>query len=218
MNYISFSIWGNDPLYNIGIISNLKLIRTIYKDWKTVIFFDDTVPISTIRKISQYNTIQFNMSNSNLYGMFWRFLAADLPDAEYVCFRDADSRVSFREKLAVNEWISSGKSIHVMRDHPLHGIPFGADKMSILGGMWGCFAPNLQMMNLISDFKDASKKVYGQDQKFLQIIYDKFADDKITHDEFFEIYPFPIPRENKRFIGERIGVNEKPYNNDFLLI
>ncbi|HPC77997.1 MAG TPA: hypothetical protein PK811_06665, partial [bacterium] len=44
--------------------------------------------------------------------------------------RDTDSRLNPREADAVEEWIESGKSFHIMRDHPQHNVP-------ICGGMWG---------------------------------------------------------------------------------
>ena len=45
--------------------------------------------------------------------------------------RDLDSRLSFREKMAVDEWVESGLRFHVMRDHPSHSM------WPMSGGMWG---------------------------------------------------------------------------------
>jgi hypothetical protein len=53
--------------------------------------------------------------------MFWRFLVADDPTVDRYIIRDADSRLNMREKLAIDEWIASGKKIHILRDHPNHG-------------------------------------------------------------------------------------------------
>lgn len=45
--------------------------------------------------------------------------------------RDVDSRLSARDRMAVEEWIQSGEPFHVLRDHPAHcGWPINA-------GMWG---------------------------------------------------------------------------------
>jgi len=63
--------------------------------------------------------------------MFWRFLPASDPDMDILIVRDTDSRLGLRERLAVNEWLESGKNFHIMRDHPQHGT-------LILGGMWEC--------------------------------------------------------------------------------
>ena len=55
-------------------------------------------------------------------------------------------------------------------------------------------------------------------QTFLKTIYSIFENDKFTHDEFFENLPYPIKRENGRFIGERINIDESPFNQDWKLV
>ena len=44
--------------------------------------------------------------------------------------RDLDSRPSQREVDAVNDWLPSGKTYHIMRDNPVHNT-------KILGGAFG---------------------------------------------------------------------------------
>lgn len=39
MNYVSFSLWGDNPIYNVGIIKNAELMETIYPGWKMIVFF-----------------------------------------------------------------------------------------------------------------------------------------------------------------------------------
>ena len=63
--------------------------------------------------------------------MFWRFLASERPDCERVVFRDADSRISKGEKLAVDEWVNNDTVLHVMRDHPADGPPYGNNELGI---------------------------------------------------------------------------------------
>jgi hypothetical protein len=218
MNYISFSLWGDSPIYNIGAIRNAEQYKTFYPKWKMVLYYNNTVLTETIEKLKTLDVILIDMSNIKIYGMFWRFLAETIDDAEYVIFRDCDSRLSNREKLAVNEWIQSGKSLHIMRDHPAHHIPFGNDSIGILGGMWGIKSKEFPLKQLIYDYclnKDLS---YGSDQTFLKQIYNHFGENKFVHDEFFDKKPFPIERENGRFIGERININEEPLNDDYKFV
>jgi hypothetical protein len=33
MKYISFSLWGDKPIYNVGAIKNAELWKNIYPDW-----------------------------------------------------------------------------------------------------------------------------------------------------------------------------------------
>lgn len=218
MNYVSFSLWGDNPLYNVGAIRNSIQIKEIYPEWKMVLYYDNTVPYETIESLKSNDVMCIDVTNLKLYGMFWRFLASDIEDAEHVCFRDCDSRLSHREFLAVEEWIKSDKTLHVMRDHPAHRIPYGNNQLGILGGMWGIKSKTIPMTDLIKKFNQDKKLTYGSDQTFLRTIYQIFQNDRKTHDDFFENQPFPVKRENGRFIGERIDINENPVTDDYKIL
>lgn len=219
MNYIGFSLWGDKPIYNIGAIRNVDLCNKIYQGWKVIIYYDNSVPDNTIQELSKLNCVLVDMSKSKIFGCFWRFLCSDLPDCEYAIFRDTDSRVSDREKSAVDEWINSNKSIHIMRDHPAHRIPYGANSLGILAGMWGIKGKIINMRESIENFMtNNTLNRYGVDQTFLMSINEKFKNDNITHDEFFSKKPFPINRKNGRFIGERIDINENPLTEDYKIL
>jgi hypothetical protein len=215
MKYVSFSLWGNNPIYNVGIIRNAELMDKYYSDWEMVVFFDDSVPEETIKELQSKNVKTRLFVDKSIYGMFWRFYALDLPDCEYAIFRDADSRISMRESLAVDEWIRSGKSLHVMRDHPYHRIPAGNNQLGILGGMWGIKNGVLPITEMIYKFNKSKEHNYGNDQTFLKSVYSALENDRCTHDDFFEKKPFPIYRDGGRFVGERINVDETPVNDDW---
>jgi hypothetical protein len=69
--------------------------------------------------------------------MLWRFEPMYMyPVVECFMSRDIDTRIQPREVLAVNEWLESGKTLHIMRDHPQH-YP------RILGGMYGLHCKKL---------------------------------------------------------------------------
>ena len=217
-NYVSFSLWGNQPIYNVGAIRNAELMKTIYPDWKMIVYYDNTVPSDTINKLKYLDVIVKDMTGTDIYGMFWRFFAHDESDCQYSIFRDADARLTEREKLAVDEWINSGKSIHVMRDHPAHRIPYGNSGLGILGGMWGIKSGVIPLNDLIKRFPKSKELQYGNDQTFLKTIYSIFQDDRCTHDEFFENKPFPIKRNPGEFIGSRIDHNDMPVGTDHLAV
>ncbi len=180
-----------------------------------IVYYDNSVPTETIDKLKELDVITIDMTGKNIYGMFWRFLAENLPDSELSIFRDSDSRITIREKLAVDEWINSGKSLHVMRDHPAHGIPYGNISLGILGGMWGIKSKKIPLSDMIFKFNENRDLKYGSDQTFLKVVYDIFIDDKITHDEFYEKKPFPIKREYGRFVGDRIDEFDNPIGSDY---
>lgn len=218
MKYLSFSLWGDKPIYNVGAIKNAELWKQIYPEWQMVVYYDNTVPSQTIDKLKELDVLTIDFTDKNLYGMFWRFYAVDLPDSEYSIFRDCDSRITIRERMAVDEWIKSNKSLHVMRDHPAHRIPYGNDGLGILGGMWGIKSKVIPITDMIEKFRKDKNLSYGSDQTFLKTVYWVFQNDRTTHDEFFEKKPFPISREYGRFIGDRIDENNNPVGNDYLAI
>jgi len=133
---ISFSLWGDIPMYNVGAIRNAELVSQMYPDgWIARFYIGSDVPqktIDAIKELPATEIVDMSGTPNDWQGMFWRFYAINLEeDIDYVIFRDTDSRLSHREYMAVKEWISSGKTIHIMRDHPYHSEP-------IMGGMWGC--------------------------------------------------------------------------------
>tara|TARA_B100000524_G_scaffold316186_1_gene194644 strand:- start:36 stop:347 length:312 start_codon:yes stop_codon:yes gene_type:complete len=93
--------------------------------------------------------------------MFWRFLVAADASVDRFIVRDADSRLNPRERLAVEEWISSGHTLHSLRDHPNHERPLN-------GGMWGgtkaCVS---DMEDLVRQWKN--RDAYMGDLDFLNM-------------------------------------------------
>jgi hypothetical protein len=216
-NYISYSLWGDKPIYNTGIIRNIEQAKNIYPGWQVIVYHDNTVPEPIINSMKKAGALTTDMTGG-VYGMFWRFLAADLPDCNHVIFRDGDSRLSIREKLAVDEWTSSGNAIHIMRDHPYHQDPVDGIRHYILGGMWGIKGQLFDMKALIDDYCSEKKLDYGSDQIFLNQVYYRFKNSATIHDEFFSDLSFPVKRDGYRFIGERIDEHEKPADNDWKAI
>ena len=127
---ISYSLWGDTPMYNVGAVENAVNAEELYPDWICRYYVGESVPNETLEKLaSKANTELIMVKSSNDWtGMFWRFFAID--DSDVTIFRDTDSRLSNRERIAVNEWLESYQPLHIMRDHPLHSE-------RIMGGMWG---------------------------------------------------------------------------------
>lgn len=216
MKVICFSLWGSNPVYTVGAIRNAEIAKDLFPDWKCIFYCFNTVPQEIVEKLkSMDNTIvRFVDSDGDNTGMFNRFLPAGEDGIDYYLSRDTDSRLSPREKIAVDAWIESGKDFHNIRDHPYH-------ETSIMGGMWGIKGGLLKgIEEAIKAFKATSDK--GQDQTFLaKVIYPYIRNGQLSclvHDPFFEKKPFPI--ECKRglenngvwFIGQVFDENDQ-FNN-----
>ena len=77
--------------------------------------------LALLEKLAGLGAELINMDSSGVDNkMSWRFTVASDPSVTRYIMRDVDSRLSAREKLAVDEWVRSGRKFHVMRDHPSH--------------------------------------------------------------------------------------------------
>lgn len=203
---ISFSIYGDNPKYTTGLINNVLLAEYFYPGWNIYIYFNNTVPTKILNELSSNKLVKlFDMSNSNIPGMFWRFLVHDEENVELFIVRDSDSRLSLRESIAVHNWISSNKKLHIMRDHPHHTF-------KILGGMWGMRVSDIIMSELVIEYLKNIGEVFSYDmreidQSFLKdIIYKKYWYSSMIHAEYnrYEFWSkkFPVERVFSHFVGE----------------
>ena len=197
---ISFSLWGSNPKYLIGAIRNAELAKKIYPGWICRYYIGMSTfekAIETVSRLERFPNVEIiKMSeNGDWEGMLWRFYPISDTDVEVVISRDTDSRLSKRERRAVNQWLRSSKKFHIMRDHPYHNY-------KILGGMWGAKKGIVNdMKSLIDKFQGGN--FYQVDQDFLaEIIFPKIENDVFIHDEFGDGKKFPSRRKDFEFVGE----------------
>ena len=209
---ISYSLWGNNPTYNIGAIKNAVMALEFYPDFECWFYIHkESVLNETITTLENMKHVKIIFKNGDLKKckpMMWRFEAIDDDNVELIISRDADSRFTLREKLAVNEWLKSDKTFHIMRDHPHHNFV-------ILGGMFGSrkIKGLDKWSNIINNYIQDSDKMYDQD--FLRdSIYPLIKNDVIIHATFHKYEnelckDFPIGYDDSyRFIGEYIYADE----------
>lgn len=212
MKVISFSLWGDKPIYQVGSIRNARLAKEFYPDFQCWFYVhQETVPEETVRQLREFDNVKIIYKNgdlSKIKPMMWRFEAMDEPGVELNMSRDVDTAILLREKLAVDEWLNSDKLLHIMRDHPWHFYP-------IQGGMFGVKKSDITWKDKIDSF--VQKLNYTYDQQFLQdAIYPLYKDNCIVHASFHKLEggmcrDFPIPHEHDdyRFVGEYVYENEK---------
>jgi hypothetical protein len=202
---ISYSLWGDNPKYTIGAIRNAELTPIVYPGWISRFYCGESVPTDIIKTLKSlpYTEVVMMDVEGDWTGMFWRFYACE--DSDIMLSRDTDSRLSNREKLAVDEWLESNKDFHIMRDHPYH-------KTEILGGMWG--VRNGLLKNIKELIGDYTKGDFWQvDQNFLrEKIYPLVINNSFTHDSYLNYNinskPFPSERINREFVGDVFDENE----------
>ena len=122
---VSFSLWGKNPKYTVGAIKNAEIAQKAYPDYECWFYIHKpSVPKDIIDKLSKFSNCKVILKEGDLNKCnpsMWRFQPIDDPNVQIILSRDTDSRISKREKEAVDCWLKEGTLFHIMRDHPYHG-------------------------------------------------------------------------------------------------
>jgi len=191
---ISFCLYGSDIRYCNGIICNIELAKIIYPEWICRVYYGESVPIEVIEKIKKYSNTEVVLMKEGpdeMTPMIWRFLAIDDEDVEVMLSRDADARLSYREKTCVDIFLNSESILHSIRDNPSHP--------DIMGGMWGIKKNNITNIKDLSIGWNGIK--YDNDQQFLrQKVVPYYQDSILTHCSTY-LNTFPVEKTNDFFVG-----------------
>lgn len=199
MKYVSYSLYGLDPVYREGLVRNILSVQRLLPDYVPIAYLSveqDDDFVQKLRGLGAKVVVESDDWPRN--GMFWRFLVIFEDAAERILIRDCDSDILERDVAAVRAWELSEKSFHIMRDHPLHAAP-------IMGGMWGAKVDFLRPLVNKSDFMRYTDSK-GLDQEYLAMLYPKVVSRSLIHDSIFRYERgarrFPIERKNLEFLGE----------------
>lgn len=170
-----------------------------YRGAKMVLYIDNsTVPADYIKRLVDRGAMVIQFNPKDLKAQGWnftvdklrliRYWAVNLPDYDYVLFRDLDSGLYIRETAAVYEFLDSEMDFHSMRDTPFHYFP-------LMGGMWGLKRSALarlpfnftdKMKNFLMTYPVKQNEEKWTDQFFLRdIIYPHSKEYTMTHDSYF---------------------------------
>ena len=197
-NIISFSLWGDDPVYTHGAIVNAQISPNIYPGWMCRFYCDETVPVPIRDELRRLGAEIHMMRDPRLLPLkaLWRFLAADDDHADRFICRDADSRLNIQEALAVDAWTRTDRPFHVMRDHPYH-------MEVMLAGMWGGVTrvlPNIrELTKVVATFSPNR----WNDQEFLRdVIWPLIRERSCVHDSHYRFRNAEDFPEAGRLVGQ----------------
>ena len=219
LKIISFCLWGREARYVRGLIENIKLAAKFYPDWTCWCYLHvESINMNIVDEIKKYNNtkviLKYDKGIKAKRFMLWRFEPiTHCPRVEYFMSRDTDTRFLLREVLAVEEWINSGKTLHIIRDHPRHRFN------QILGGLYGVKTLKLYRSNwfdIIQDFFTIHGDLEDEQNFLKKYLYDVIGpSDRIINDEFKnfnendECKEFPIKFEqNGLFCGGYVYEDE----------
>ena len=195
---ISYTVYQSSedpplPKYTDGFLLNMDLARVLYPSWKIFLYLDSRLEGSDFHKTitSKHsdivNIVWKNYTSEGHFGHTWRFLVADNEECDRWIVRDTDSRLSIRTLQAVLDWIWSGRSFHIMRDHPRHDREILA---GLFGGVRGCLGQGVKMETLLLEYFENAANApddYSSDQRFLaQIVFPRIRKSFIVHDDHLD--------------------------------
>lgn len=136
--------------------------------------------------------------------MIERFYAIDEPDVEVMMVRDADSRIHWRDRWCIREFMKSPYVAHTIRDNGQHTA-------KIMGGLWGLRkSAGISMHEAYASYHEDTALGWrlAHDQNFLgDVIYPKVLNRLLVHysngRRYTDEYAVEIPFEwtNSCFCG-----------------
>ena len=191
VNVFSFCLYGpENPKYYTGMLENVYLAGVHFPTWKVYVYYAPDVPQDMRNKLSACSNVV--MRPTGILGepnMIRRFFAIDEPDVELMMVRDADSRIHWKDRWAIRDFLSKPEFVaHTVRDHKDHTA-------KLMGGIWGLR-------------KSAEINV---EEEYTNYKEDKSLGHRLAHDQNFlgdVIYPKVLPRILVHYSFNRI-VNEQ---------
>lgn len=212
VNAFSFCLYGPDnPRYYVGMRENVILINAFYPDWVIYVYLGSDVTQEIRNFLASYPNVRIRDTGEvGAINMIHRFYAIDEPDVDLMLVRDADSRVHWKDRWAINQFVPQTQFIaHTIRDNKEHKAP-------LMGGLWGLRkSSGLNMHEEYAAYKEDAARGYffGHDQNFLMdVIYPKVADRLLAHysngrrTAIETAVEFPFTWSNDTYCG-RVEVN-----------
>lgn len=197
---VSTSVFGTDERYIVGAKRQVFLASHYYPNWEFRIYTDN--PENFIDCPAKIIHIK-----DGTQGTFWRFFPLFESDSNITIVRDADSRITAREVMAVYEWMMSDKAIHVIKDHETH------NHKPILAGMVGVKGKLDQkcLQDMVPYLY--GEKRYGKDEEYLEnCVYPSIKE--VIYEHHYSKGWFGLSRnflKNKyEFVGQGYYLCEKP--------
>lgn len=184
-NIIAFTLFGSDPRYVQPLLVSAEVRQHLYPLWTMRVYVDGSVPAEVVNLLKTKACQVVAPQADGIPAKLWRFLVADDPEIDRFLIRDADSIINIRERVAVDQWIASGRHFHVMRDFYSHAE-------LILSGMWGGVAGSLPPMRerIANWLKNRSRSLDNRptlDQRFLgEMVWPIVKQSVLVHDSWFE--------------------------------
>ena len=228
VNAFSFCIYGREqPKYHTGLLENIRLASIHFPDWQVIVYVGSETPAEYIQTLHAALNVVVRLTGIPGHrNSLHRFFALEEPDVELMMVRDADSRIHWKDRWAIQRFLDSDRGAHIIRDHREHSTP-------ILAGLWGLrkgvlTRPLREMVAEWSPVHAGSGAVddptgFGIDQNFLKLVlYPLITGQSLVTYSFNCLYPgehaepFPFEWTDELYCGQRVELFEARVAGSFI--
>lgn len=133
VNVFSFCLYGPyNARYYPGLLENIFLAGKYFPTWKVYVYYAPDVEESMLHHLKACTSVVLRETQEHgSINMIHRFYAIDEPDVELMMVRDADSRIHWKDRWAIRDFLSKPEFVaHTIRDNVQHTA-------RMMGGLWG---------------------------------------------------------------------------------
>lgn len=207
MHVFSFCLFGPEtPKYYRGLFENITLAETYFPDWKVYVYYAPDIPEEVTDNLRRHANVVLRPTGVHgVINTIHRFYAIDEPEVDVMFVRDADSRIQWRDRWAIRQFLAHPEFVaHSIRDHVQHTA-------KMLAGLWGLRkSAGLCMRDEYASYASFPNPthVFGHDQNFLgDILYPKLKSKLLVHYSNGRVFPeehaveFPFQWINDVYCG-----------------
>lgn len=181
VNAFSFCLYGpyNDRYY-VGMEQNVLLALKYFPTWKVYVYLAPDVEPTMVQWLRGYHNVV--LRETGVLGapnMIHRFYAIDEPDVDLMMVRDADSRIHWKDRWAIQAFVASPQYVaHTIRDNIVHTA-------HMMGGLWGLRkSAGINLHEVYASYKEDASLGHrlAHDQNFLSdVIYPRVKSQMLVH-------------------------------------
>lgn len=179
MKIISYSIFGEELIYQRGLKANIAIAKDLFPDWTVRVYCSSLLPKEFIKSLDKENVeLIIKKDEYPYHGIMWRILPMQ-EGHEAVIIRDVDTRLFQRDKNLVDDWLKTSFKYHICRDNEGSIQP-------ILAGLWGARKAELPIQETWDRWveKHADRNKFLWDQDYLKRnIYPKIRKNSLVYSE-----------------------------------
>lgn len=180
VNAFSFCLYGpENPRYYPGMLENVYLAGKYFPNWKVYVYYAPDVTERMINHLGACSNVVLRPTGiTGPKNMIHRFFAIDEPDVDIMMVRDADSRIHWKDRWAIREFVASPFLFHTIRDNVEHSA-------RIMGGLWGIKkAAGICIRDEYANYVEDTSKGFrnAHDQNFLaDVLYNRVLPILLIH-------------------------------------